>query len=221
MPALGFEKDVDWIEQRLTVPRETGVPERLMRMANLVQDKYGLQIVKFKTCKQIAKTYGHAIFEVINEAYSSLFGFSQLSERQIDQYISMYLNAVDPKLVSCIADKDGRLIGTGICMPSLSRALQKSGGRLLPFGWWHLLKALKWKHDNHLDMLLIAVRPEWQAKGVNALFFKDLLPYFISEGYEWCETSVELETNHKVNQQWIYFERRTHKRRRCWKKNID
>lgn len=221
MPKLGFEKDIDWIEQRLTVPRETGVPDRLMRMANLVQEKYGLQIKKFKTCKQIAKAYGRDIFEVINSAYSHLFGYSALSEGQIQQYISMYLNAVDPKLVSCITDKDGRLIGTGICMPSLSRALQKSGGRLWPFGWWYLLKALKWKHDNHLDMLLIAVRPEWQSKGVNALFFKDLLPYFISEGYEWCETSVELETNHKISNQWIYFERRTHKRRRCWRKRLD
>ena len=191
-----------------------------MRMANMVQEKFGLQIVKFKSCRDIAKRYGKDIFEVINEAYSSLFGYSALSEGQIQQYINMYLKAVDPKLVSCIADKNGRLIGTGICMPSMSRALQKSGGRLFPFGWWHLLKALKWKHDNHLDMLLIAVRPEWQSRGVNALFFKDLLPIFISEGYDWCETSVELETNDKIHQQWIYFERRIHKRRRCWKKNL-
>ena len=109
----------------------------------------------------------------------------------------------------------------GICMPSLSEAIQKCKGKLFPFGWYYLLKALKWKHVNHLEMLLIAVRPEWQSKGVNALFFKDLLPYFISGGYEWCETSVELETNTKVQNQWIYFDRRIHKRRRCWKKKID
>ena len=133
----------------------------------------------------------------------------------------MYMSFVDPKLVSTIEDKDGKLIAVGICMPSLSEAIQKCKGKLFPFGWFHLLKALKWKHVNHLEMLLIAVRPEWQSKGVNALFFKDLLPYFISGGYEWCETSVELETNTKVQNQWIYFDRRIHKRRRCWKKKIE
>lgn len=220
MEALGYEKDADWIEMRLEVPRETGVPERLTRIGNIVKDKYGLQIKKFKSTRAIVKNYGHEMFDVLNDGMQELFGYSALSERQIDQYVKMYLSAVDPKLISLIADKDDHLIGVGICMPSLSRALQKSGGKLFPFGWFHLLKALKWKHDNHLDMLLIAVRKEWQAKGVNALFFLDLLPIFISEGYDWCETSVELETNTKVHQQWVYFERRIHKRRRCWKKVI-
>lgn len=220
MPPLGFVKDNDWIEIRLEVPRETGVPERLTRVANIVQEKYGLQIIKFKKAKDLARKYGHEIFDVLNDGMKVLYGYNALSEKQIDQYVKMYLGVVDPKLVSCIADKDGNLIGTGICMPSLSKALQKCGGKLFPFGWYHLLKALKWKHDNHLDMLLIAVRPEWQTRGVNALFFKDLLPLFISEGYDWCETSVEMEDNIKVQQQWIYFERRIHKRRRCWKKSI-
>ena len=220
MPPLGYEKDNDWIEYRLEVPRATGVPPRLARVADIVQEKYGLQIIKYKKAKDIAKNYGRELFDVLNEGMQVLYGYSLLSEKQIDQYVKMYLGVVDPKLVSLIADKDGRLIGTGICMPSLSRALQKCGGKLFPFGWYHLLKALKWKHDNHLDMLLIAVRPEWQARGVNALFFKDLLPYFISEGYDWCETSVEMEDNMKVQQQWIYFERRIHKRRRCWIKKI-
>lgn len=220
MPPLGYEKAVDWIEYRLEVPRKTGMPERLKRVADLVQEKYGLQIKKFKTTKEIAKNYGHELFDVLNDGMQVLFGYSLLSEKQIDQYVKMYLGVVDPKLVSLIADKDGRLIGVGVCMPSMSRALQKCGGRLFPFGWYHLLKALKWKHDNHLDMLLIAVRQEWQSRGVNALFFKDLLPIFIAEGYDWCETSVELEDNMKVQQQWVYFERRIHKRRRCWKKDI-
>lgn len=220
MVALGYEKDADWVEWKLTIPRETGVPERLMKVSNIVEQKYGVQIKKYKTCKQIVKRYGREIFEVINAAFTPLFGYSQLTEKQIDQYIDMYLGMVDPKLVSTIEDKDGKLIAVGICMPSLSEAIQKAKGKLFPFGWYHLLKALKWKHVNHLEMLLIAVRPEWQSKGVNALFFKDLLPFFISEGYEWCETSVELEENHKVQNQWIYFEGRIHKRRRCWKKTI-
>ena len=220
MEALGFEKAADWVEWRLIVPRETGVPERLMKVSAIVETKFGAQIKKYKTCKAIKKAYGREIFEVINSAFSQLFGYSELSEKQIDQYINQYMSFVDPKLVSTIEDKDGRLIAVGICMPSLSEAIQKSKGKLFPFGWYHMIKALRWKHVNHLEMLLIAVRPEWQSKGVNALFFKDLLPYFISEGYEWCETSVELETNEKVQNQWIYFDGRIHKRRRCWKKAI-
>lgn len=220
MPPLGYEKDEDYIEYKMMIPRETGVPERLQRVAGIVQQKYGLKIKKFKTTRQIAKNYGHEIFDVLNDGMQVLYGYSALSEKQIDQYVKMYLNAVDPKLVSLIADKDDRLIGVGICMPSLSKALQKSRGHLFPFGWWHLLKALKWKHDNHIDMLLIAVRQEWQSRGVNALFFTDLLPYFISGGYEWCETSVELERNSKVQSQWVYFNPWIHKRRRCWKKQL-
>ncbi len=221
MTRLAFEKDADWIEWRLEIPRETGVPERLMKVAGLAEQRYGVQIVKFKKAKDIAKRYGHEIFDVINAAFVPLFGYSELTEKQKDQYVKMYLNVVDPKLVSTIADKDGNLIGTGICMPSLTEALQKCKGKLLPFGWYHILKALKWKHSNHIEMLLIAIRPEWQSKGVNALFFKDLLPYFISEGYDWCETSVELEQNGKVQTQWKFFEGRIHKRRRCWKKQIN
>ena len=219
--ALGFEKAIDWVEWRLVIPRETGVPERLMRVSDIVEKKYGVRIKKYKSCKAIKNAYGRDIFKVINDAFSQLFGYSELSEKQIDQYINMYMSFVDPQLVSTIEDKHGKLIAVGICMPSLSEAIQKCKGKLFPFGWFHLLKALKWKHVNHLEMLLIAVRPEWQSKGVNALFFKDLLPYFISGGYEWCETSVELETNTKVQNQWIYFDRRIHKRRRCWKKKIE
>jgi len=172
-----------------------------------------------QTPKQIYDTKGKPSV-VINAGFSHLFGYSELSDKQKDQYVKMYLGIVDPKLVSTIVDKDGKLIATGICMPSLSEAIQKSKGKLFPFGWYHILKALKWKHPTHLDMLLIAVRPEWQGKGVNALFFKDLLPYFISEGYEWCETSVEMEENSRVQNQWKFFERRLHKRRRCYKKTL-
>lgn len=216
----GFEKDEDWIEYRLEIPRATGVPDRLMKVANLVEQRYGVKIHKFKTSRAIMKAFGRDIFKVINAAFKPLFGYSELTDHQIDQYVKMYLDIVDPKLVSTITDKDDYLIAVGICMPSLSEALLKCKGKLFPLGWYHILKALKWKHSKHLEMLLIAVRPEWQGKGVNALFFKDLLPFFISEGYEWCETSVELEKNSKVQSQWSFFENRIHKRRRCWKKKI-
>ena len=218
--ALGFEKDADWIELLINVPRETGLPERLKRISEIVMQKYNLQIKKYTSAKKLAADYGQEIFKLINEAFKPLFGYSELSQKQIDQYVKTYLPILDLKLISLITEADGRLIGVGISMPSMSRALQKAKGKLLPFGWWHLLKALKWKNPKILDLMLVAIKPEYQGKGVNSLLFYDLLPIYIQEGYEYVETNVELESNSKVQQQWIYFERRQHKRRRCFKKAL-
>jgi len=219
--ALGFEKDADWIEMLMTVPRETGVPERLTRIAKIVIEKYGLQIKKYTSRSKLKKEYGHEIFRVINEAFKPLFGYSEMTERQIEQYIKQYIPFIDLKLVSLITDANGKLICVGISMPSLSKALQKAHGRLLPFGWFHLLKALKWKKPDTLDLMLVGILPEYQGKGINAVLFYDLLPLYISEGYKYVETNPELEVNSKVQSQWIYFERRQHKRRRCYKKSLE
>lgn len=218
--ALGFEKDADWIELLINVPRETGLPERLKRISEIVMQKYNLQIKKYTSAKKLAADYGQEIFKLINEAFKPLFGYSELSQKQIDQYVKTYLPILDLKLISLITEADGRLIGVGISMPSMSRALQKAKGKLFPFGWWHLLKALKWKKPKILDLMLVAIKPEYQGKGVNSLLFYDLLPIYIQEGYEYVETNVELESNSKVQQQWIYFERRQHKRRRCFRKSL-
>jgi len=218
--ALGFEKDADWIEMFIKVPRETGLPDRFKRIAEIVMQKYNLQIKKYTSAKKLAADYGQEIFKLINEAFKPLFGYSELSQKQIDQYVKTYLPILDLKLISLITEPDGRLIGVGISMPSMSRALQKAKGKLFPFGWWHLLKALKWKKPKILDLMLVAIKPEYQGKGVNSLLFYDLLPIYIQEGYEYVETNVELESNAKVQQQWIYFERRQHKRRRCYKKAL-
>lgn len=219
MERLGLEKSADWVEMLIQVP--TSVPERMERIAKIVTDKYGLQIKKFTSHKEIARQYGREIFSVINEAFKPLFGYSELTDRQIDQYVKTYLPFIDLKLVSLITDRDGRLICVGISMPSLSRALQKAKGRLLPFGWFHLLKAMKWKKPDTLDLMLVGVLPEYQGKGVNALLFCDLIPTYLAEGYKYVETNPELELNTKVQSQWIYFERRQHKRRRCYKKELN
>ncbi|MCR5313278.1 MAG: N-acetyltransferase [Bacteroidaceae bacterium] len=215
---LGFEKAADWIELLITVPDE--VPERLDRIARIVMDKYNLKLVKYKSAKKIKADYGQAMFQCINAAYGQLFGYSELSPEQIDQYVDMYLPVLDLDLLSIITEENGRLIGIGISMPSLSEALQKAKGKLLPFGWWHLLKALKFKHSDTLDLLLVAVLPEYQSKGINSLFFYDLIPIIKQKGFKYIESNPELESNDKVQQQWVYFDRRIHKRRRCFRKEL-
>lgn len=216
MEAYGLEKDADWVEYRIRVPEEE--PEKHRRIAALVQQKYGLEIRKYRPAKKIAREYGQKIFELVNEAYAPLYGYSPLSQGQIDQYVKMYLPILN--LVTLVTDKAGELIAVGVTMPSLSRALQKAKGKMFPFGWVHLLKTLFLKHPDTLDLLLIAVKPEYQNKGVNGLLFSDLIKVYNRKGYKWAESNPELELNKAVQRQWDYFENRQHKRRRAYKKKI-
>ncbi len=217
MDRLGFEKDVDWVEFRITIPDR--VPDKYQRIAEIVQKKYNLRVLKYTSRKKLKDEYGHALFELINKAYDGLYGYSPLTERQIDHYIDMYLGILRLEDVSVIVDAEDKLVGVGISMPSFSRALQKSKGRLFPFGWIHLLKALRGKVDT-VDLMLIAISPEYQSKGVNALLFCDLLPGYIRNGYKWAESNIELEDNSSVQLQWQYFDYRQHRRRRAYKKAI-
>lgn len=218
MEKLGYEKDADWVEYKIYIP--DAIPEKHQRISDLIQRKYNLKIKKYTSSKAIAKDYGQAIFELMNEAYSPLYGFSPLSQGQIRQYIKMYLPIVDLRMVTLITDSDDQLVGVGISMPSLSRALQKAKGKMLPFGWYHLLKALFLKHAKVLDLLLVAIKPEYQNKGVNALLFSDLIPVYQKMGFEYAESNPELEMNGKVQAQWEYFETELHKRRRAFTKAI-
>jgi GNAT superfamily N-acetyltransferase len=163
--------------------------------------------------------YGQAIFNLVNEAYANLYGYSPLTPRQIDHYIKMYLPVLRLENVSLIIDKNRQLVGVGIAMPSMSKALIKSRGRILPLGWVQLLKALRGKNDV-VDLLLVAVKPEYQSKGVNALLFTDLIPYFIKNGYVYAESNPELEVNQKVQSQWQYFNTVQNKRRRAYSKML-
>ena len=220
MERLGFRKDADWVEFKIYIP--DAIPDKHRRISELVQRKYGLKIKKYTSGKAIARDYGQAIFRLINEAFAPLYGYSALSQRQIDQYVKMYLPILDLRMVTLVTDADDQLIAVGISMPSLSRALQKAHGRLLPFGWYHLLKALYFKRRSHvLDLLLVAVKPEYQNKGVNALLFSDLIPVYQQLGFEYAESNVELELNGKVQAQWDYFKTEQHKRRRAFIKEIE
>jgi GNAT superfamily N-acetyltransferase len=220
MGKLGFEKDADWVEYKIYIP-EDGIPEKHRRISEIIMKKYDLRILKCKSSKMLARDYGQAIFDLMNEAYAPLYGYSELSQGQIDQYIKMYLPIVDLRMIPLIVDREGKLIGVGISMPSLSIALQKAKGKLFPFGWFHLAKSLFIKRSKVLDLLLVAVKPEYQNKGVNALLFYDLIPVLHKMGFEYGESNPELEMNGKVQSQWSYFKREQHKRRRAYKKTID
>ncbi len=218
MEKLGFEKDADWVEFKIAIP-ET-LPEKFSRIAQIVIQKNNLTIKKLTRKEIKEKNYGQRIFELINEAYAPLYGFSQMTQRQIAQYVRTYLPLLDLRMVTCVENEAGELVAVGISMPSLSEALQKAKGRLLPFGWYHLLKALFIKRPKVLDLLLVAVKPEYQSKGVNALLFYDLAPRYYAMGFEYAESNPELELNTKVQAQWSAFDTVQHKRRRAFKKKL-
>lgn len=214
---LGYEKEADWVEFLMEVPDK--IPEKYDRIANIVKQKYGLSVKKYTNRKKAKAEIGWPLFHLINEAYDGLYEYSRLSEKQIEYYIDQYLGLLNLDLLTAIVDKDDKLVGIGISIPSMSRALQKSKGRLFPFGWYHLLRALKCKTDR-VDLLLVAVKPKYLNKGVNALLFQDLIPYYIKYGFKYAESNLELETNNKVQGQWDYFTNRQHRRRRAYCKML-
>ena len=213
----GYTKDSDWMEFVMEVP--DAIPDKYNRIADIVKQRFGLKVVKYSSRKHIKQDYGHALFHLINDTYKDLYQYSPLTEKQIDKYINDYLNLLNLDLLTLVVDKNRKLVGVGISLPSMSRALQKSQGKMLPFGWYHLLKGLKGVNDR-VDLLLVAVAPEYQNKGVNALLFQDLIPQFIKYGYKYAESNPEMETNAKVQSQWEFFKRRQHRRRRSFYKNL-
>lgn len=218
----GWEKDNDYVEYKLYVPEE--MPEKYATIAKMIQKHYNLQVKKLKRNEIYGENgYGRKIFQVVNETFKDLYGYSKLTDRQIEQYVKMYLPMADLDLITIIEDwntPDHKVVGVGISIPSLARALQKCGGKLFPFGWWHILRALKFHKTEVVDLLLIGVLPKYRQKGANALLFYDLIPHYQRLGFKWGETHVEMETNMKVQGQWQYLNREIHKRRRCYKKDI-
>lgn len=215
----GLEKDNDWVEFKINIP--DAIPDKMKRIADLISRKYGLHVKKLKDMKEVNEgNYGQKIFNLINDEYSHLYGYSRMSQKQIDQYVNMYLPILDLRMVTLIEDAEDNLVGVGVSMPSLSKALQKAKGKMLPFGWWHLLKALRFNRPKTLDLMLVAVKQEYQNKGVNSLLFTDLIPTYQALGFKDAESNPEMETNNKVQAQWEYFDTTQHKRRRAYKKNI-
>ena len=210
---MGFVKDQDWHEFKVFVP--DCVPEKHLRIGEIVKRKYGLKVVKCKSKKEVMP-YARPLFETLNISYAPLYGFSPLTDKQIDYYINMYIPMLRLDLLTLIVrEEDNAVVGFGISIPSLSRALQKSKGQLWPFGWFHLLKALRSKPEI-VDLYLMGVLPEYQSKGVNALLFNDLIPIYKSLGVVYAESNPELESNNAVQAQWDYFQREHHKTRRVF-----
>ena len=218
MKKLGYYKETGWLEYRINLPQV--LHERHKHIAECVLERYNLKIVK-KTRRQVMKeNYGQKIFKLINETYCDLYGYSLLSEKQIDQYVAMYLNFVDMNLLTFVEDENGELIAAGLSIPSLAGALQKCGGEILPFGWWQLLKSMFIKRPDTVELLLIGVRPDYQNKGVNALMFYDLIGRYQKAGFKYAETNANLESNHKIQAMWEPFEKEQHKKRWVFAKEI-
>lgn len=216
---LGHTKETDWMEYRITIPDE--LPERYYKYADIVIAKNKLNVRKVTRRMVNKENYGRKFFKLINETYYKLYGFSLLSDKQIDAYTKLYLGLLDTRMVSFIENENGELVAAGVTMPDLTAALQKCGGKLFPFGWFHLLKAIFWKPCDTLDMLLVGVREDYRGKGLNAVLVTDLYPRLKAMGFKYAETTAELETNDSVQAMWKYFEREQHKRRRVYAKKIE
>ncbi len=220
----GYEKDIDYVEYKLYVPKE-GIPEKFSKIAQMVEKRYNLHCPDLKRSQVFGpEQYGQKVLDVVNKTFGHLYGYSVMSQKQIDEYVHTYFKYFSMDMLCVIEDwntPNHDVIGVGITIPSLTKALQKCrNGRLLPFGWWHILKALWLKKTDVVDCLLIGILPEYRKKGANALLFYKLIPVYQKYGFLWGETHVEMETNDKVQSQWVYLEHEQHKRRRCYKKAL-
>lgn len=216
----GFEKDNDYVEYLIHVPDK--VPEKLVKISEMIENRYNLHVKKV-TPREVREGYARKLFHIINATYVDLYGFVSLTDKQIDQYVKMFLPVIDFDLVTVVVDgnDNDKEVGIAITIPSISKALKKCRrGRLLPFGWWHLLRTVKFHKTEGLDLLLIGVLPEYRSKGANALMFNDLIPRYIKYGFKWGESQVEMVTNTGVQGQWEMFEHENHKARRCYRKKI-
>ena len=219
MEALGYEKEVDWLEYRIYIG--DSIPEKYTRVAKVVEDRYGLRLRK-TTRREVRKTdIGYRIFDLINETYSSLYNFTVLPKKLIDKYVGFYLGIIDLKFISLVEDSEGNLVGFGVVMPSITRALKKCNGKLFPLGWYYILRSMYWKYEENFEMLLIGVKPEYQKKGVNSIIFVDLMKELLAGGFKYGESNGELETNLDIRSQWGDLEVKQCKRRRVFKKAIN
>lgn len=216
--ALGMTKVNDWIEYRIYVPDQ--VPERVSRGAAIVAERYNLHIRKITKRDVRKEQYGQKIFDLINRAYCKLFDFTVLPQEVIDSYVDTYLGLLDLRYVTLVENEEGKLIAVGITMPSLAHAVHKCRGYLFPFGWWHVIKSMYLKHEEALELMLIAVDPEYANKGVHSMLFNEIIPNIQQGGFKYGESNAEMETNNKVQNLWNLYQKDFKRRRRVFSKEI-
>ena len=219
MESMGFEKDADWVEYKVFLPQE--LPEKLGRIAGIIGQRSNVHIRPLTRKIIREEDYAHKLFALINECYKDLYNFTVLPEHMADKYIGFYLKVLDLKYVSVLENENGELVGFGISMPSIARALQKSRGKLFPFGWWHLLKSLTFKREEGVELLLIGIKPSYQNTGINSLIIADCFKKYIAGGVKWTESNAVLETNVKNQAQFELFPHECRKRRRSYIKALD
>lgn len=218
LEAMGFTKAVDWLEFKINVPDQ--VPERISRISNIVSAKYGFKVRKVTRSEVRKEGLGQKIFDAINECYGELFDFTPLTPKLINKYVDAYLGIINMDFVTVIVDSNNELVAVGITMPSITKALQKCRGKLFPFGWYHILKSMYKASEGSVELLLIAVLPEYRNQGLMAMILNDLVPIYIKHGIKFGESNAELETNTKVQDTWKSFPTEQHKRRRAYTKSI-
>ena len=216
--ALGMGKINDWMEYRIYVPDE--VPEKIVRASALISERYGLKIRKITKREVKKERYGQKIFDLVNRTYCELFDFTVLPPEVIDSYVDTYLGLLDLRYVTLIEDKDGKLVALAVSMPSLAHAVHKCRGYLFPFGWWHVIKSMYIKHEEALELMLIAVDPEYRNRGVHAMLFNELIPAIQEGGFKYGESNAEMESNNKVQNLWSDYRREFKRRRRVFSKEI-
>jgi len=216
LEALGYRKDIDWLQYQIFTPKE--IPEKVQRVTELLAKRSGVHLYEWTDKRVIVQKFGKELFKLIDETYSGLYGTTPLTERQVETYIKQYLGFVEPRFTKILVDEEEHLIGFGISMPSLSEAFYKSRGRLFPFGWYYILQALK--HPKVLDLYLVSVKPEYQARGVLAIVMNAFQRSALEAGVEYAETNLELEDNVKVQSIWKDYPKRQHKRNRAYIKEL-
>ncbi len=213
--AAGYEKEIDWLEFRITFP--DALPEKSFKVAEMIMGRYGLRPVNFTSSKEI-EPYKQEVFDLFNQAFANLFGTFALPQKLIEYYMGKFFPMLNPKYVKVILDKEDKMAGFLVALPSLSKAMQKANGKLLPFGWWHIMRALK--KPKEMDLMLTGVRPELQKLGVAALLMNELWKTAEADGVKFVETTGMLENNNVAIQMWKSFEHIQHKRKRCFKKTL-
>jgi len=217
MEQLGFVKSADWLQIRFEVPQQ--IPARFQRVADYSRQEFGVHIVRKKK-KDLYGEYGQRIFKLLNDSYAPLYGFAPFSEEQADDVLKKFLPLISIDMQAIAEDNKGELVGIAVTCRDFSDGLAKTKGKLLPFGWFHLLKALMFGKQDKAQLMIIGIRPDMQGMGVNATMFAHLIPVFNKLGIKWCETNPQLDTNIRELSQWKPLNPETVKRRRCWKKDI-